>query len=426
MYQKPKGTRDILPKDIAKWQFIEKIIRDTVREFNIKEIRTPIFEDSSLFLRSVGETSDIVTKEMYIFDDRGGRQLALRPEGTAGVVRACVENGLFSNALPLKVWYMGNNFRYENPQAGRYREFTQFGIEYFGTSDPSADCETILVFKSVLDKLRITNYSLQINNIGCPECRKEYNQALRLFANQHENELCEDCKRRSKVNPLRMLDCKKASCQEILKRAPRLEDYLCDSCKSHFNRVISLLKSNGINFDINTQLVRGLDYYTKTVFEFVADIDGKSMAFGGGGRYDNLVGEIGNANIPACGFGMGLDRLVYLVDDALLAKNDLIYIANLGAVGMDKVLPLAQVLRSAGLSVETNISGRTFKSQMKYADKIGARFIVIIGDDEISNGVFTVRNLNTGQECTVDGLNLVKYLKLTDEELKNIIKYADF
>lgn len=425
MYQRPKGTRDILPDDAKIWQIMESAVKQTAKEYNVDEIRTPIFEDVSLFLRSVGESSDIVNKEMYVFKDKGNRTMALRPEGTAGVVRACIENGLFNSALPLKLFYIGNNYRYENPQAGRYREFTQFGVEYFGCDSPMADAELILLLRDILTKLNITNYQIHINSIGCPDCRKVYNEQIRQFASNNIDKLCDDCKHRANTNPLRMLDCKDTNCQQILSHMPKLKDIMCEDCKTHFQSVLSILDDFGVQYIINPNLVRGLDYYSRTVFEFVADIDGKPLAFGGGGRYDYLVQEMGANPVPACGFAIGMDRLKLLIQHTD-APRDLVYIANAGSVTVTETLKLAKVMREAGIKVETNMNNRSFKAQMKYVDKIDARFLVVVGDDELTNNVFTVKNLATGEDCVVPAQNLIQYLSLSDEELKKIIKYDEF
>lgn len=426
MEQKPKGTRDILPQDIKKWQFMEDTARKLAQYYNIKEIRTPTFESESLYNRSVGETSDIVTKEMYVFKDKGNRFLALRPEGTAGVVRAFLENGLFNDAQPTKVYYLANNFRYENTQAGRYREFSQFGVEYFGSAEPIVDVEIITLADDYLKSLGIVDAELQINNIGCPKCRAEYNKALRDFAHKNQTKLCEDCKKRMDINPLRMLDCKNESCQKLFEKAPVLKDFLCDECKAHFDVVLSMLDQEGIDFVQNDKLVRGLDYYTRTVFEFVANIEGKSITICGGGRYDGLVKEIGGVDVPACGFGCGLDRIVYLIDDKKLIKDDLVYVANTPDVTLAQAYQVADILRNAGIMTEINLNNRSFKAQMKYADKIGANKVIILGQNEIQTGEFVVKNLRLGSECTVGAQDLIKYLKIDSEDIKKIIKtYKD-
>ncbi len=422
MEQKPKGTRDILPNVIRKWHFMEEMARKLAKQYNIDEIRTPTFENETLYNRSVGESSDIVTKEMYTFKDKGGRSLALRPEGTAGVVRAFLENGLFNNAQPTKVFYIANNFRYENTQAGRFREFSQFGVEYFGSQEPIVDAEQIIMASKYLAMLGINNVELQINSIGCPKCRANFNSALREFAHAHKDELCQDCNKRMETNPLRMLDCKNEKCQMVLRQAPKLSDYLCDECKQHFKSVLSILDSRKIKYSINTNLVRGLDYYTKTVFEFVAMLEDKPITVCGGGRYDKLVAEIGGNDVPACGFACGLDRLVYLIDDKMIAPKDFVYIANTPDVSITEVLAVAEVLRSADIAVETNLTNRSFKAQMKYADKICANKVVILGQKEIDSGEFVVKNLRLGSECTMKASDLVKYIKLDSESIKKITK----
>ena len=422
MEQKPKGTRDILPNVIRKWHFMEEMARKLAKQYNIDEIRTPTFENETLYNRSVGESSDIVTKEMYTFKDKGGRSLALRPEGTAGVVRAFLENGLFNNAQPTKVFYIANNFRYENTQAGRFREFSQFGVEYFGSQEPIVDAEQIIMASKYLAMLGVNNVELQINSIGCPKCRADFNSALREFAHAHKDELCQDCNKRMETNPLRMLDCKNEKCQMVLRQAPKLSDYLCDECKQHFKSVLSILDSRKIKYSINTNLVRGLDYYTKTVFEFVAMLEDKPITVCGGGRYDKLVAEIGGNDVPACGFACGLDRLVYLIDDKMIAPKDFVYIANTPDVSITEVLAVAEVLRSADIAVETNLTNRSFKAQMKYADKICANKVVILGQKEIDSGEFVVKNLRLGSECTMKASDLVKYIKLDSESIKKITK----
>lgn len=397
-YQKPKGTRDILPQTARSWQFMESKARDIVRQYNYREIRTPTFEDSALYLRSVGDTSDIVSKEMYEFSDKADRHLALRPEGTAGVVRAVVENGILNEALPAKLYYFSNCFRYENTQKGRYREFSQFGLECFGAENPEADAELIILVGKFLNSVGIQNCKLLLNSIGCPECRKQYNAALREFANKHIDKLCGDCKRRAVENPLRMLDCKQEACQEIFKNAPSILDYLCDDCRAHFEKVQEILRQAGVEFNIDSKLVRGLDYYTKTVFEFTHDgFDGKTLTVAAGGRYDNLVEEIGGKPCPAIGVGIGLDRVVTLIDETLLPKTDMFYIANMDDVEVSSIMPIAAVLRNGGFNVEINLNKRSFKAQMKFANTIGAKYLIVVGQDEIKNRSLRVKNLESGE-----------------------------
>lgn len=409
MYQKPKGTRDILPAVMHRWHRMEEEARKHAARFGYREIRTPTFEETALFTRSVGESSDIVSKEMYTFEDKGGRSLTLRPEGTAGAVRAFVENGLFNEPLPQKLFYLTNNFRYENPQAGRYREHTQFGAECLGIASPLAELESLDLATSILKGLGI-DIRLVINSIGCPECRKNYNQVLAEYAGKHHDELCEDCKRRLKTNPLRMLDCKNEKCHQLWEKAPKLTEYLCPECKIHFEEVQKLLKANKIDFTVDSFLVRGFDYYTKTVFEFQASLDGKTLAFGGGGRYDNLVEELGGKPTACVGFGLGLDRLVLLLPE--IKPNGLdACIINAGEIKAEQTYPLVRTLREQGLAVEGNLAERSFKAQLKYADKLCAKYIIIIGDAESAGGFYTLKDLRTGQESKVSQEKLVKILK---------------
>ena len=397
-YQKPKGTRDILPNEVNVWQFMEEKGREIAARYNYEEIRTPTFEDCSLYKRSVGDTSDIVSKEMYEFTDKGDRKLALRPEGTAGVVRAAVENGLLNNALPIKLFYFSNCFRYENTQKGRYREFSQFGLECFGADGSEADAELIILIDNYLRSLGINDAILLINSIGCPECRKNYNTALREFASKHYDNLCDDCKRRMNENPLRMLDCKNESCKQIFKNAPSILDYLCPECKEHFEKVKTLLSKAGVKFEIDAHLVRGLDYYTKTVFEFThAGFDGKILTIAAGGRYDNLVAEIGGKPCSAIGVGIGLDRLKSLVSQNLISNAPLYYIANTDEVEIDNILLIAEKLRKNNYNVEMNLTNRSFKAQMKYANSINADYLIVIGKQEVLDGAAAVKNLKTGE-----------------------------
>ena len=398
-YQKPKGTRDILPTETTVWQFMEETGRKIASLYNYREIRTPTFEDVSLYKRSVGDTSDIVSKEMYEFKDKGDRNLALRPEGTAGVVRAVVENGLLNAALPQKFYYFSNCFRYENTQKGRYREFNQFGLECFGADAPQADAELIILIDKYLRALGITDCTLLLNSIGCPECRAEYNKALRAFAEQYLDELCTDCKRRAVENPLRMLDCKVEKCQQVLHSAPSILDYLCPECLEHFTELQKLLKNAVVKFSINDRLVRGLDYYTKTVFEFEhSGFDGKKLTVAAGGRYDNLVSEIGGKPCAALGVGIGLDRVVHLVDRDLIEPSELYYIANTDNIDIEKIMPLAEKMRNQGKNVEINLANRSFKAQMKYANAINARYLIVVGQKELDDPQsIEIKDLLTGE-----------------------------
>lgn len=413
MFQKPKGTRDILPEVSYKWQYIEEIAKTEAKKCGYQEIRTPTFEHTELFLRSVGESSDIVNKEMYTFKDKGDRSLTLRPEGTAGAVRAFVENGLQNDVLPQKLYYIVNNFRYENPQAGRFREHTQFGCESFGIDTPYGELESINLAKTILDKVGVKNLVLHINSIGCQKCKPVFNKALADFAKENKESLCEDCNRRMTQNPMRMLDCKNENCKKVLKNAPKLHDYLCEDCQNHFATVLKLLEENGINHVVDAGLVRGLDYYTKTVFEFVCDdIDGKGkeLTVCAGGRYDGLVEEIGGKPTPCVGFGMGLDRLLLLLGDVKKPQTD-IYILNVGGVQSDQTFAIAKKLREQGFICQCNLIDRSFKSQFKFAEKINARYVLIVGDDEVKEGKYNLKDQqnNTEQKLTLN--DIVKVLK---------------
>lgn len=311
----PKGTKDVLPSQSYKWQYIEDAARDVARVFNFKEVRTPVFEHTELFLRGVGETTDVVNKEMYTFEDKGGRSMTLKPEGTAGVARMFIENGLANSPLPVKTYYITPAFRYERPQAGRLREFHQFGFEAFGSASPETDAEVIFAASSFLDRLGLKGVKLELNSIGCPICRNEYNTALKKYFEPHLKDMCETCRVRFEKNPLRMLDCKEEGCKQITSGAPEILDYLCEDCNNHFESVKSLLSAQGLEFTVNPRIVRGLDYYTRTVFEFISGDIGSQSAVCAGGRYDNLLKELGGADLPAIGFAAGIERLLLLMEN---------------------------------------------------------------------------------------------------------------
>lgn len=400
----PKGTKDVLPENSYKWQFVENTARETAKVFNAKEIRTPVFEHTEVFARGVGETTDIVNKEMYTFLDKGGRSVTLKPEGTAGVVRSFVESGLYAGALPLKTYYITPCFRYERPQAGRLREFHQFGVEFFGSTDAGIDAEVILLAKTFLDKLGVKNITLYINSIGCKECRKEYHNALKAYLQKNYDNLCDLCKERYEKNPMRILDCKNENCKAITANAPSILDYLCDDCKAHFNRVQSLLKAAGVEYKIDPKIVRGLDYYTKTVFEFVSENIGAQGTVLGGGRYDGLVEQFGGGKIAGIGFAAGIERLLLLLESTGNIPNDnklTVYIAPMGDDARLKAFELVTALRGAGISAETDYMNRGIKSQFKYADKLGAKFVGVLGSDEIAGGVIKIKNMQSGEEQNV-------------------------
>ena len=401
----PKGTKDVLPQESYKWHYVESKVKKVALDFNIKEIRTPTFEHTELFLRGVGDTTDIVNKEMYTFNDKGDRSMTLKPEGTAGVARAFIENGLYANTQPTKMYYITPVFRYERPQAGRLREHHQFGIEYYGSESYMADVEVMLVAKTIFDRLGIKELQLNINSIGCPECRKKYNEALKAYLKDNFDNLCETCKERFEKNPLRILDCKEEKCKAITAKAPVILDYLCDDCKQHHENVLKELDKLSIPYVVNPHIVRGLDYYTRTVFEFVSTSIGAQGTVCGGGRYNNLVEQVGGKPCPAVGFGMGLERLILTLESLGLSVGEEevpdLYIATLSDKAKDNLMLFANNLRSKGISVEIDISDRSFKGQLKYANKIGAKYMLVIGDDEIDTNNAKIKNMATGEETPI-------------------------
>lgn len=401
-----KGTKDVLPKDVHKNQYIEATALDIASKFGYKEIRTPVFEHTELFQRGVGDTTDVVQKEMYTFDDKGGRSITLRPEGTAGAVRSFLENGLCNEALPQKVCYLISCYRYEKPQAGRLREFHQFGVECFGTASPLADAEIIALAKSIFDTLGVRDLSLEINSIGCPKCRAEYHKALKEYFASRKDELCDTCNGRLDRNPMRILDCKSPICHEIAQGAPVVIDYLCDECKEHFEKVQKYLDAQNIEYKINPQIVRGLDYYTKTVFEFVSNSIGAQGTVCGGGRYDGLVEELGGQHTASLGFAMGLERLMLLMEaqgcEFPQAEKPDLFIVALGEKATLKALEIAKDMREEGFSALLDLNQRSVRAQMKYADKLGAKFNVVIGDNEVENKIAKLKNMQTGEETEIN------------------------
>ena len=401
-----KGTKDVLPKDVHKNQYIEATALDIASKFGYKEIRTPVFEHTELFARSVGDTTDVVQKEMYTFDDKGGRSITLRPEGTAGAVRSYLENGLCNEALPQKVCYLISCYRYEKPQAGRLREFHQFGVECFGSASPLADAEIIALAKSLFDTLGVKDLSLEINSIGCPTCRAEYHKALKEYFSSRKDELCNTCKSRLDRNPMRILDCKSPICHEIAEGAPVVIDYLCDECKEHFENVQKYLKAQNIEYTINPQIVRGLDYYTKTVFEFVSNSIGAQGTVCGGGRYDGLVEELGGQHTPSLGFAMGIERLMLLMEaqgcEFPEAEKPDLFIVALGEKATLKAVEIAKDMREEGFSALLDLNQRSVRAQMKYADKLGAKFNVVIGDNEVEAKTAKLKNMQTGEETEIN------------------------
>lgn len=400
-----KGTRDVLPKEVHKNQYIEATVLDTAEKYGFKEIRTPVFEHTELFQRGVGDTTDVVQKEMYSFDDKGGRNITLRPEGTAGAARSFLENGLCNEALPQKVCYLTSCYRYEKPQAGRLREFHQFGVECFGTASPLADAEIISLAKSVFDTLGVQDISLEINSIGCPSCRAEYHKALKEYFSARKKELCDTCRDRLERNPMRILDCKSPVCSEIAKDAPVVLDYLCEECKTHFDEVKKYLDAEHIEYKINPRIVRGLDYYTKTVFEFISNSIGAQGTVCGGGRYDGLIEELGGAHTPSLGFGMGLERLMLLMEtqgcDFPKAEKPDLFIVALGDKATLKAVEIAKDMRAEGFSCLYDLNKRSLRAQMKYADKLSSKFTIVIGDNEVEAGIAKLKNMESGEETEI-------------------------
>lgn len=422
--QAPRGTQDVLPQDSYRWQYIERTALSVAEDFGFREIRTPVFEHTNLFLRSVGETSDVVQKEMYTFEDKGGRSITLRPEGTAGAARATLEHGLLNGALPVKVSYITSCYRYEKSQKGRYREFHQFGVECFGAAAPQADAEVISLAMQVTKTLGLKGLALHINSIGCPTCRARYSQALRKYFGAHRDELCETCLGRLERNPMRILDCKSPVCHKIAADAPLMLDYLCEDCRAHFETVKQCLDAAQVPYEIDPHIVRGLDYYTRTVFELVAE---NGLVVAGGGRYDGLVQELGGAPQPGLGFAIGLERLLMVMEEQQCTFPEPpvcdLYLVSMGAAAAQRCFVLASRLREGGVAVECDIVGRSLKAQMKYADKLGARYTIVVGDTELETGVAQLKNMATGQTEDIrldDSLYTTLYNKSLDRQLAGV------
>lgn len=400
-FQRPNGTEDITPQNIYKWHTVEKLARDTAESFGFSEIRIPTFENTNLFLRSVGETTDVVQKEMYSVTAKEST-FTLRPEGTAGTMRAMLQNGMLNEAMPQKVFYILSCFRHERPQAGRLREFHQFGVEMAGSKSAAADAEVISLAKTLIDRIGLKNIKLYINSIGCPECRKKYHEALKTYFKAKKDELCDTCLSRLEKNPMRILDCKSPVCSEIAKDAPVILDYLCGECSSHFEQLKSYLNAMNIEFTVNPKIVRGLDYYTKTVFEFVTTDIGAQGTVCGGGRYDGLIQQLGGAATPSLGFAMGIERLIITMEkqgcDFIQPSSCDLYIAPMGEKALVKAMTIADELRREGFRVEYDVMGRGLKAQMKYADKLSSAFSMVIGDNELENNSVKIKNMKTGEQ----------------------------
>ena len=405
----PKGTKDLLPQDSYRWHYVEDKIREITARYGFKEIRTPAFEHTELFRRGVGDTTDVVQKEMYTFEDKGGRSITLRPEGTAGAARSFIEHGLASGPQPVKMYYLPLSvFRYENPQAGRLREHHQFGIEMFGAKDASADAEVIMLALDTISSMGVTNLALNINSIGCPKCRPEYNKKLVEYFEDKKEGLCKTCLERLYKNPLRILDCKEEGCKEIAKDAPLIIDNLCDECSDHFTKLQEFLKAAGIEYRINPYIVRGLDYYTKTVFEIISNEIGAQGTVCGGGRYDGLIKQLGGPELPGIGFGMGIERLLMVMDGAgveiPVPEGPKAFIATMGDAAREAGFKLMNQLRKAGVSADMDHAARSLKAQFKYADKLMAQNVIVIGESELESGIVQLRDMknSTQSEIAID------------------------
>ena len=415
MYQAPRGTSDTLPGEQAYWHYIEQKAVDICQLYGYERIDTPTFEDTGLFARSVGEETDIVQKEMYTFEDRGGSKITLRPEGTAPVCRAYLEHGLHNLPQPVKLYYIAAIFRYERPQAGRFRQHYQFGYEAIGGDDPALDAEVIDMAWQFFQSLDLKRLSLQLNSIGCKQCRPKYLATLKNYYSEHAGDLCADCKTRLERNPLRLLDCKKPLCQQMADSAPRSIDYLCAECAAHFDALRHYLQLLGLPFDINHRLVRGLDYYTKTVFEIQPEAEGAQSTLGGGGRYDDLIEELGGKPTPAIGFATGIERIILNLKKQNIPVPPLprpqVFIAHAGEEARDEAIKLAAALRKNGIGVIEALGGKSLKAQLRQANNLGARHAVIIGEEEVKSGTVILRDMTTSQQKTVPLGKLWELLK---------------
>ncbi|MGM0445482.1 MAG: histidine--tRNA ligase [Bacillota bacterium] len=415
MINAPRGTNDILPPESAKWNYIENRAKKIFDLYNYEEIRTPIFEYTELFQRGIGEVTDIVEKEMYTFEDKSGRSITLRPEGTASVVRSFLENKIYGQAQPTKFYYIGPMFRYERPQAGRYRQFNQLGVEVFGSKDPMIDAEVINVGMHFLESLGLKDLKLYINSIGCPSCRPNYLKKLKTYLKDNKEELCDDCKNRIDKNPLRVLDCKNDQCQKIINNAPKIVDHLCEECETHFGSVKTNLSNLKIDFVIDKKLVRGLDYYTKTAFEVKFEGLGAQDTIFGGGRYDKLAEEIGDKDIPGIGFALGIERLLLTLEkqkmDIPIDKSIDIYLTTIGEKAKTACFKLLNEFRKNNIKAEIDYLGRSVGGQMKSADRMNANYTVIIGENELDSGKATVRNMKTGDEKEIQLDKLVESIE---------------
>lgn len=413
---KPRGTNDFLPGEVEEWQYLEAKIRELFALYNYKELRTPIFEHTELFLRSVGETSDIAQKEMYSFEDKGLRHITLRPEGTAGTVRAYLENKLFARPLPQKLYYIGPMFRYDQPQAGRYRQFHQFGCEAIGSESPMIDAEVISFALDFFSRLGLDRLAVKLNTVGCDTCRPAYHEALKAYFEDKKEGLCPTCQKRLVENPLRVLDCKEEACKALVKDAPKTLDYACQTCKTHFKKVCDYLDAQGDTYEIDHTLVRGLDYYTQTAFEVIMNhVGSRQNAICGGGRYNKLVSECGGEETPAIGFAAGMERILLTLKEQGLSlpKNDEIdvYMVSLGEAASALNFKFAQSLRKKGFKVELDYMNRSLKAQMKAADREKAKYAVILGDSELANNEAIIRFMESSEQTSVSLDEVINYLE---------------
>lgn len=412
----PRGTKDITPKDVYKWHYIEKKFREICALYGYEEIRTPIFEHTEVFARSVGDTTDVVQKEMYTFTDRGDRQLSLKPEGTAGVIRSFIENKMYADTQPTKLYYITPCFRYERPQAGRQRQFHQFGIEVLGSDGPSVDAEVISLAVQFFNEMGLKNLSVNINSVGCPTCREEYNRKLKEYLDKKVDVLCETCLERKDKNPMRVIDCKNPHCKENLQDIPFMIDHLCEDCKDHFDKLQTYLKEMDINYVVDKTIVRGLDYYKKTAFEIISNDIGSQSTVCGGGRYDGLVEMLGGPKgISGIGFALGAERLLLTLENNNIEienpKSTDIYIATIGDAAKTKSFKLIKDLRTNHISADNDHLDKSLKAQFKYSDKLNAKYTVVIGDDELANDTATLKNMKTSEQTTIKLSELVDELK---------------
>lgn len=433
--KRPNGTQDVVPNEAYKWHTVESVVRDSAAQFGFKEIRIPTFEETGLFVRSVGDTTDVVQKEMYTVSSSGDKTYTLRPEGTAGTIRAVIENGILNEGLPQKVFYLLSCFRHEKAQKGRLREFHQFGCEMLGSASPAADAEMIALVHIIMQRLGLRNIELNLNSIGCPECRAKYREALKAYFEPHRAELCPTCQERLEKNPLRLLDCKSAEDQAIAKDAPLITDYLCEECSAHFEGLKKNLAIMGIDYTVNPRIVRGLDYYTRTVFEFISSDIGSQGTVCGGGRYDGLIETLGGKPTPALGFAMGLERILLTLEsqgcEFIEEKTCDLYLASMGDKAAEKAVEIASRMREEGFFVEYDLVGRGLKAQMKYADKIKAKYVVVIGDSELESGTAKLKNMASGEQTDISlgegllddfGAQYYEMMLSTDEEFRSFVE----